>query len=540
MTRRIFHGILALFVALMVLPKLPLSSAGDLHGVWAVKDAKIMTLTGPPIEKGILVIRNGLIEACGVNAPIPQDAEVIDGSKLIIYPGFTDSLGQSLLKLPEEKFSLEKLYSGDFDEKDRGVTPGLKAFDYINLSKGTLEKYYKYGFTAAQVIPDRGMITGQSSFFCFSDTDKNKALFLKDVCLGIGFSPSNFMMYPNSLMGVQSYLKQAFTDVSYFDSAEARWLKEMKGQTRPEYNANFEAMSDYAAGKKPVIFLCRNQYDIRRALTLAADFKLNYFICDLGGDSFEVIPELKNAKARVLCTVAFKAPGTSISAQRGKEEREKAEKEIYPKNPAKLAEAGIPFAFSSLGTDDPKSFMEGVQKAIDAGLAKEKALEALTTNPAVFFGVDKALGTIERGKVANVILTEGEAFTKEAKVRYAFADGKKFDLKEVVAKEGEKPTVNVSGKWDLAIEGQVGMKVTIELAQEEASLSGRMVTPFGAFDFTGGIVSGSDVSFEVTLSLAGQEIDLFFSATVEGETMRGTVVQGTYGSAEFTAKRIPG
>ncbi len=540
MVRRIFHGVLALFVALLVLPKLPLSYADDLHCVWAVKDTKIMTLTGPPVEKGTLVIRNGLIEACGVNISIPQDAEVIDGSKLIIYPGFTDSLGQSLLKLPEEKFSMEKLYSGDFDEKDRGVTPHLKAFDYVNLSKGTLEKYYKYGFTAAQVTPDRGMITGQSSIFCLSDPDKNKALFLKDVCLGIGFSPSNFLMYPNSLMGVQSYLKQAFTDVAYFDSEGARWFKEMKGQTRPEYNANFDAMADYATGKKPVIFFCRNQYDIRRALTLAADFKLNYFICDLGSEAFEVIPELKSAKARVLCTVAFKAPGTSIYAQRGKEERERAEKEIYPKNPAKLAEAGIPFAFSSLGTDDPKSFLEGIQKAIDAGLTKEKALEALTRNPAVFFGIDKALGTIEQGKVANVILTEGEVFTKESKVRYAFADGRKFDLKEVAAKEGEKPTVNVSGKWDISIEGQVGMKVTLELAQEEAALSGKLVTPFGAFDFSGGIVSGSDVSFEITLSLAGQEIDLFFSAAVEGDTMRGTVVQGAEGSAEFTAKRIPG
>jgi len=540
MVRRIFHGVLALFVALLVLPKLPLSYADDLHCVWAVKDTKIMTLTGPPVEKGTLVIRNGLIEACGVNISIPQDAEVIDGSKLIIYPGFTDSLGQSLLKLPEEKFSMEKLYSGDFDEKDRGVTPHLKAFDYVNLSKGTLEKYYKYGFTAAQVTPDRGMITGQSSIFCLSDPDKNKALFLKDVCLGIGFSPSNFLMYPNSLMGVQSYLKQAFTDVAYFDSEGARWFKEMKGQTRPEYNANFDAMADYATGKKPVIFFCRNQYDIRRALTLAADFKLNYFICDLGSEAFEVIPELKSAKARVLCTVAFKAPGTSIYAQRGKEERERAEKEIYPKNPAKLAEAGIPFAFSSLGTDDPKSFLEGIQKAIDAGLTKEKALEALTRNPAVFFGIDKALGTIEQGKVANVILTEGEVFTKESKVRYAFADGRKFDLKEVAAKEGEKPTVNVSGKWDISIEGQVGMKVTLELAQEEAALSGKLVTPFGAFDFSGGIVSGSDVSFEITLSLAGQEIDLFFSAAVEGDNMRGTVVQGAEGSAEFTAKRIPG
>ena len=123
---------------------------------------------------------------------------------------------------------------------------------------------------AGHVMPDRGVLTGRSAFFCFSDPDKNKALLLKDVCLGIGFSPSNFMVYPNSLMGVHSYLKQALTDAVYFDQARSRWLKELKGLARPDHSPNLEVLADYATGKKPVIFLCRNQHDIRRSLGLAS------------------------------------------------------------------------------------------------------------------------------------------------------------------------------------------------------------------------------------------------------------------------------
>lgn len=540
MARQTRFRLYLFLLALILFSRFSLSSEEDLHGVWAIKEARIVTLAGPAIEKGTLVIRDGLIEAVGVNIPIPQDAEIIDGVKLTVYPGLIDSLGQSLLKFPEEKFDMTKIYSGEFTDKDRGITPSLKAFDYVNLGKATLEKYYRYGFTAAQVIPDRGIFTGQSAFFCFSDPDKNKALLLNDVCLGIGFSPSGFMIYPTSLMGVHASIKQALTDAGYFDKSKARWLKEMKGINRPELNSHNEALADYATGKKPIIFFCRNQHDIRRTLELAGDFKLNFLICDLGSEASEAIPELKKANARVLCTVAFKAPGTSIFAQRGKEERDRAEKEVYPKNPAKLAEAGILFAFSSLGTDDPKAFTEGIQKAIDAGLAKDKALHALTKNPASFFGLEKALGTIEPGKIANVILLEGDLFAKETKVKYAFADGKKFEVKEVKVAEGEKPTVNVSGKWELSVEAQMGMRLTIDFTQEEATLSGKLITPFGAFDFTGGVVSGSELSFEMTISVAGQDIDLFFSATVEGDIMRGTVVQGTAGSAEFTAKRIPG
>ncbi len=517
-----------------------LSSQDDLHRVWAIKDAKLMTLAGPPIEKGTLIIRNGLIEAVGTNVAIPPDAEVIDGSKLTVYPGFMDGLGQALLKFPEEKFDPSKIYTGEYTDKDKGITPDLRAYDFINLGKATLEKYYKSGFTAAQAIPDRGILTGQASIFCLGDADKNKSLLLKDDCLGIGFNSPGLMVYPSSLMGVYAFLKQVLADAAFFELNKARWLKEMKGLSRPSYISYYETLSDYVSGKKPVIFFCRNQHDIRRSLALAGDYKLNFFICDLGNEAFQVIPELKAAKARLLCTVAFKAPGTSLFSQQGKEEREKAEKEIYPKNPAKLAEAGIPFAFSSLGTDDPKTFSDGILKAIEAGLPKDKAVAALTTIPASFFGVDRALGTLEAGKIANLVLAEGELLVKDAKVKTAFVDGKKFDLKEAKAKEGEKPTVNVSGRWELSMEGGMGMNIKIDFSQEEAALSGKMTTPFGVFDFTGGSVSGNDVYFEMNIAVGGQQLDLYISGTVTGDTMRGTVVQGSSGSTEFTAKRIPG
>ncbi|MGB8952889.1 MAG: amidohydrolase family protein [Candidatus Aminicenantales bacterium] len=514
-----------------------LRSDDDLHRVWAVKDCRIISLSGPPIEKGTIVIRNGMIEAVGPNISIPPDAEVIDGSTLTAYPGLIDGLGQYLLKLPEEKFDITKVYTGEFTDKDKGLTPELNAFDFIDLGKVSLEKYHTFGFTAAHVLPEKGVLAGQASFFSLSSSEKTKALLLKDTCLGIGFSPASFLVYPNSLMGVAALLRQTFQDASHYRRIQSLWKKEMKGMGRSEYDARLEVISDYVTGKKSIVFLCRNQHDIRRALSIADEFNLNYFICDLGSEASALIPELKRAKARVLCTVGFKVPATSIHSQLGREEREKAEKEIYPKNPVKLAEAGIPFVFSSLGTDAPKSFREGILQAIEAGLSQEKALEALTKNAAAFFGLDQALGTIEPGKIANLALAEGDILGKEAKVTHIFADGQKFEVKAAKAKEGEKPAVNITGKWELNVEG--GIKLTVEFTQEEDSLSGRMTTPFGVFDFTGGTVSGKEIYFEMSLSIGGQELDLYFSATVEEDTMRGSVVQGTSGSAEFTGKRIP-
>lgn len=513
-------------------------SEETLHRVWAVKNCRVVTPGKPVLPKATVVIRDGLIESVGPTVAVPADAEVIDGDKLTLHPGLIDGLGQSLLKLPEEKFDPAKFYSGEFTDKDRGLTPELKAFDFITLGKSTLEKYHKLGLTAAQVIPGKGVFSGQASLFSLSSEDKNKALILKDTWLGLGFSPASFMVYPNSLMGVVALLRQEFADASRFGLNTSLWKKEPKGLSRPSYSSRWDALRDYASGKKPVVFFCNNQHDIRRSLELALELKLDYFICDLGSEAQMVIPELKKAKARVLCTLAFKAPATSLHAQMGKAEKEKAEKEIYPKNPSRLAEAGIPFAFSSLGTDDPQSFMDGIQKALDAGLVRDKALEALTITPAAFLGLDNALGAVEVGQIANLVLVEGDPLAKEPKVKYVFADGQQFDFTKAKIAEGEKPTVNISGRWEFDIPG-AGLKLTVDFTQEEANLSGKMTTPFGAFDFTGGSVSANEIYFEMNISVGGEDIDLYFSATVTGDTMRGTAVQGTQGSMEFTGKRNP-
>lgn len=511
----------------------------DLHRVWAVKDCRVVTQSGPPIEKGTVLIRNGLVEEVGSEVDVPADAEVIDGSALTVYPGLIDPLGRSLLKMPERTFDQTKMLTGQYTDEDRGINPGIKAFDHFEITKSSLEKYHQAGFTAAQVLPERGVFTGQASVFSLSGTEKNTDIILQDTCLGVGFSVSSFMIYPSSLMGVVAMIRQEFSDAAHFDEHTRRWMDVMRGISRPAFSGKLAELSDYASGKKPVVFLCRNQNDIRRALDLAAELKLDYFICDMGNEAFRVIPELKKAKARVFLPLDFKVPSTSIHAQKGRDVRNGAEEELYPKNPAEVAEAGIPFTFTSFGTDDPGSFVEGIQKAIEHGLPQEKALDALTVTAADFLGLKKALGTVEPGKMANLILVEGEIFDKEAKIRQVFADGVRFEFKEAEVREGEEPTVNITGKWEITVE-EAGLKLTMDFVQEEAALSGTLTTPFGIFDFTGGSVSGNQIYFEMNLAVGGQTIDLYFTGTVEDDRMTGTVVQGTEGSSEFTAKRIPG
>jgi hypothetical protein len=538
MKRRHFCFLL-LLALLMILPVRAFPADEALHSVWAVKDCKVIIQPGRVMEKGMIIIRDGLIEYAGANAVIPADAEIIDGAGMTAYAGFIDALGDSILKMPEEKIDPSKIFSGDYSDKEKGIAPEIKAYDYVNLTKTAITKFHRNGITAALVIPSKGIFTGQASLFSLSQTVKEKAVILKDNMLGIGFSASSVIGYPDSLMGVVAFLKQEFADLAYYIMHTSRWISDMNGIARPEYKAIFEELLPFLTGKKYIVFLCRNKNDIIRAIKIGSEYKLKYLICDIGDEAFRVIPELKKSDAPVLLTLGFKSPSTSIYSQQGKDVRSEAEKELYPSNAARLAEAGIKFAFSSYSTPEPDKFLGNIMIAVEKGLSNEKALRALTVDAAAIFGVDRALGTIEPGKIANLVISQGDPLAKDSKVKYVFADGIKFDMKEKKAEGGEKPTVNVSGKWEITVEGGMGMKITLEVVQEESTLSGKMTSQYNQSEFTDGTVSGNEISLVITINAMGRTVDIYVSGVVEGDTISGTIAFGAMGSAEFTGKRIP-
>lgn len=531
--------ILLLLTLFFIISASAYSADEALHSVWVVKDCKVIVQPGRTIEKGMVIIRDGLIEHAGSVTAIPADAEIIDGTGLTAYAGFIDSFGDSMLKMPEEKADPTKIYSGDYSEKERGIAPEVRAYDFINLTKAGIAKFHKNGITAALVLPSKGIFTGQASLFSLSQTGKERAIIFKDNILGIGFSASSVTGYPDSLMGVVAFLKQEFTDLAYHILHVERWKNEMSGIVRPVYNPKYDELTPFFTGKKQVVFLCKNKNDIIRAIKTGSEYKLKYLICDIGGEAFRAIPELKKAGVPVLLTLGFKSPSTSIYAQQGKDIRTDAEKEIYPTNAAKLAEAGVKFAFSSYSTPEPDKFQENLLKAIEKGLPRDSALKALTIDAASILGAEKALGTIEAGKIANLIISQGDPLLKDSKVRYVFADGIKFDMKEKKAEGGEKPTVNASGKWEITVEGGMGMKIILEVTQEESTLSGKMTSQYNQSEFTDGTVSGNQVNLTITIDAMGRTIDIYVSGVIEGDTISGTISFGAMGSSEFTGKRIP-
>ena len=176
--------------------------------------------------------------------------------------------------------------------------------------------------------------------------------------------------------------------------------------------------------------------------------------------------------------------------------------------------------------------------AIKAGLPKEEALKALTIVPAQFLGVGDILGSLEPGKIANIILTSGEIFEEKAKVQRVFVDGISFEIKQ--PPKGAKPAaLNIGGKWSASITGPMGkMEMTLEIEQEGSQISGTISSDFGQWKISDGLLSGNGLTFALSATIMGETMEMTFSGEAEKESIQGTI-SFMGGNAELKATKIP-
>ncbi len=415
-----------LFCSVFLVLALIGTASSEVGPTYAVKNAKIVPVTGPAIDKGVLIIRNGLIEAVGPvdKIRIPEDAELIEAEGLIAYPGLISAHTNLLLEVPraETPQGPPEIMTAQAVQQDRPTeTPELCAFQLLKPTKAAIDSFLKIGVTTVLVAPNRGIIQGRSVLLNLNG-EKAEAMVLKNpVALHINFTTARGR-YPSSLMGTIAFLRQSFLDADYYAAHQVQYEKVLKGMTRPEYNPFLEALVPYVKEKKPVIFQCNNLEDIKRALKIIDEFKLNALISH-ANEAWRDAAILKKRPIPLLVTLDFRPPGSSQYVNQGEDLRKKAEAEIYPANAANLAKEGIKFALTTFGLNDAADALKNIQTAIKAGLPKDEALKALTIQPAQYLGLVQQLGSLEPGKIANIILTKGELFDEKTQVDKVFVDG---------------------------------------------------------------------------------------------------------------------
>jgi imidazolonepropionase-like amidohydrolase len=428
---------------------------------FAIRGAKIYRVSGPPLENGTVVIADGLIRSVsGVpggakdqDATIPSEALVIDGKGLNVYPGMIDA-GTDIGFGEEPKGEHGDASGGGHNPapakismgaEDRpGTTPWRVAADEFDTADKRIEKWRDAGFTTVLSSPTGGMIPGQSSLMDLSGGRAGDMAVLPRAALDLSFKPTGgFFSFPGSLMGAIAYVRQVMWDTQWYQQAAPIYTAHPAGLERPAYDRTEQVMAGAMARNELVLVPGNNQVQILRALWLINEWGLHSAIAG-GQQGYAVAAEIGAQRVPVIVSLKWPAKAKDADPEEETPLRELRFRDRAPGTPAALTRANVTFAFSSGGLETPEDIQKALKKATDAGLGDDAALRALTLNAAEILGVADRMGSIEKGKIANLVVTDGDFFNEKTKVKMVFVDGKRFEIHE--PPKEEKPAAKPAEK----------------------------------------------------------------------------------------------
>jgi imidazolonepropionase-like amidohydrolase len=514
--------------------------------VYAITNARIVTAAGAAIDKGNVVVRNGIIAAVGANAAVPADARVIDGTGLTVYPGLIDANSSLGLTPPgsanavvaaggrgagrgaapqQQGTSLAALNS----TKPIGLQPELSAIDFVHPQPDAFAGPQSAGITTALTAPSSGIFRGLSAVVNLGGLTPQAMIVKTPIAEHIGFTPGRGG-YPNSLLGVFSALRQTLLDAQHYAAENAAYARNPRNMRRPEPDPSLDALQPVLSRQIPVIMEASSKREIERALDLAKEFNLRAIIAG-GEEADEVAARLKSENVPVLATLNFpRRPQASADADPEPLRMLRARVEA-PKLAGKLQQAGVRFAFEDGGLANWSDFLANAGRTMEGGLTNDQAVRALTMSAAEILGVSDRLGSIETGKIANLTVTRGDLFG--GRVTQVFVDGVPSEVRAQAGNSNAAGMAN--GTWQLTVALDEGEKpVTLTLQQVGDQLRGTIQGALGSSQIGSGTTTPTgEVSFRASVTFDAGTEDARFNGTIEGNLMRGTVgivghPQGTF------------
>jgi len=379
------------------------------NGAIALRGARIVTVSGAVLDNGTVLLRNGLIEAVGTNLDLPKDAWVIDSHGCTIYPGLIDAL--STVGLPETPAASRRETPatprpGGQDlpvPVEQGpefrpfTTTWVRAADLLDPTEHRIETTRSAGFTSVVAFPSTGIFAGEGAF-----------------------------------LNLSAYVRQLSLDADYYQVAMRAYESHPAGRKRPNYDRAVEGLLE-----SPRLLLpADDAKQIDRMIRFAAELKRPAVL--YGGHQAYQIADLV-AKSSTPLLINLKWPEKPKDADPDAEEslRTLDLRDRAPSSPAALDKAGAHFAFYSGGTA-AKDVRKAVKRAIDAGLPESAAVRALTLSAAEIYGVADRVGSIQPGKIANLLIVKGDLFDEKSKIQYIFIDGVKYEPAPEAAPSGAR------------------------------------------------------------------------------------------------------
>lgn len=499
----------------------------------ALVNVRIVTEPGRVIESGSVVIRDGVIVAVGRELEIPADARIHDFARnngeqsVTVYPGLI------------EPFLLVDVEQDEDAETPAGrhalISPdrGLQAADW---PEERITELRRAGFTSALMAPSHGLLRGHG---VVANTGQGG---LSANRIGGPFGQfasfaarSTGRHFPTSLMGSVALMRQTFADASWQAEARAAWARN-PAQPRPEWLEGLDALAPALAGRTPLIFQSQDLLDSLRILEFTARGEIDLVLVGHGAE-YQRLAALSSRPVRHILPLDFPEP-PDVKDENDRDAPLEVLRHWHaaPENPARLAEAGLPLLLTSHSLSSPSQIFARIAKAIERGLDTDRALAALTTEPAAWLGLANQAGRIRQGAMANLIVVEGELFTENPSINEVWVDGRQYVLAALVP-----PTIDPAGTWDLVLGlgGMGDVEATLVLSGPVGAMQGSLTVMGNDTPLNEVRVSGERVIARIDASRFGGSGTISIRLDIDGERARGSG-SGPFGEFSVRGRRIAG
>ena len=421
-------------------------------GLYAFTNATIVVDPQTTLQNATLFVRDGRVEAIGPNVKLPTGVVATDLKGKRIYPALLDidsDYGMPEVKRERRSFGSPPQYESAKKGAyywNQAVQPENDASLLFKADNKAADEMRKLGFGAVLTHPHDGIVRGTGALVTLADEREN-TLVLKPVATAhYSFSKgSSAQMYPTSMMGAVALLRQALYD--------AEWYKRTGSHDKEQANLSLDALNRIQP--LPALFEANDKLGILRADKIGDEFGVQYIIRGTG-DEYQRLDEVKATGASLIVPLNFPAPYDVEDAWDADNVSlyELKSWEMAPLNAGRLAGAGIPFALTTAGLKAKSDFWTNLRKAIENGLPEQKALEALTIGPARLIHVDDQVGTLQKGRVANFIITSGNLFSSDNVIYENWIQGKQYIV-------NQKDAADLRGKWQLTVGNRTDLQLNI-------------------------------------------------------------------------------
>jgi len=531
---------------------------------YALTNATIVQAPGRKIEAATLVIKNGLIQSVGKGISIPPEAIIIKADSLYIYAGFIDGLSRAGVSKPKDDASKERPKDpGNPTPERAGITPQYDVRPFLNPADKSIEEMRSLGFTTAHVIPYGGMLPGNGSIVLLGGSSADAMIISNKNSFYSELTPAE-RAYPATTMGVMAKYRDLYRQATLSKNYQALYASNRSGLERPASDRVLESFFPVIDKKQPVFFKAEKVLDIQRVLILQKELGFTLTLVDVK-EGWDMIPKIKASVSNVFLSLDLPEERKDEKKDDKKADTTKTKVEDKPKSAAQLEKdalekrrtdfvnkyvaqastyqkAGVKFGFSSLSAKS-KDIQGNLRRMIAAGLTEDAALASLTTTPAEIFGLSDRLGTIDNGKIANLVITHKPYFNEKSKVRYVFVDGVLYAQEVTEAKKADaNAKVEIEGSWSVTTEIPQGKSETSLVIKKEganytAKISGGQLPQ--PVDASSVVLEGNVLKIAYTVTINGQTMDVKMEVTIDGNTFKGNTSVAAFGSFPVEGKRDP-